>query len=86
MANVKVFADRQTIRWTGQKLNAPDLLIQGHKKEGHWLTFTAYLTTNPCCRQDGIRKFTKKSKKKIIFSSLCKGVDIDIFMQRNLKS
>jgi hypothetical protein len=33
MANVKVFADRQTNRWTGQKLYAPDLslLIKGHK-------------------------------------------------------
>jgi hypothetical protein len=30
MANVKVFADRQT----GQKLYAPDLLIRGHKKIG----------------------------------------------------
>jgi hypothetical protein len=28
MANVEVFADRQT----GQKLYAPHLLIQGHKK------------------------------------------------------
>jgi hypothetical protein len=31
MANVKVFADRQTDRWTGQKLYAPDLSIRGHK-------------------------------------------------------
>jgi hypothetical protein len=30
MANVKVFC-RQTNRWTGQKLYAPDLLIRGHK-------------------------------------------------------
>jgi hypothetical protein len=33
MANVKVFADRQTDRWTGQKLYAPDLSIRGHKKQ-----------------------------------------------------
>jgi hypothetical protein len=32
MANVKVFADRQTNRWIGQKLYAPDLSIRGHKK------------------------------------------------------
>jgi hypothetical protein len=40
MANVKVFADRQTDRQTdkqtdrrtGQKLYAPDLSIRGHKK------------------------------------------------------
>jgi hypothetical protein len=32
MANVKVFADRQTNRPTGQKLYAPDLSIRGHKK------------------------------------------------------
>jgi hypothetical protein len=32
MANVKVFADRQTDRQTGQKLYATDLLIRGHKK------------------------------------------------------
>jgi hypothetical protein len=34
MANVKVFEDRQTTRdrRTGQKLYAPDLSIQGHKK------------------------------------------------------
>jgi hypothetical protein len=35
MANVKVFADRQTDKQTdgpGQKLYAPDLSIQGHKK------------------------------------------------------
>jgi hypothetical protein len=31
MANVKVFADRQTNRRTGQKLYAPDLSIWGHK-------------------------------------------------------
>jgi hypothetical protein len=31
MANVKVFADRQTNRQTGQKLYAPDLSIRGHK-------------------------------------------------------
>jgi hypothetical protein len=31
MANVKVFADRQTDRRTGQKLYAPDLSIRGHK-------------------------------------------------------
>jgi hypothetical protein len=31
MANDKVSADRQTNRWTGQKLYALDLLIQGHK-------------------------------------------------------
>jgi hypothetical protein len=31
MANVKVFADRQTNRRTGQKLYAPDLSIRGHK-------------------------------------------------------
>jgi hypothetical protein len=29
MANVKVFKDKQNRR-TGQKLNAPDLSIQGH--------------------------------------------------------
>jgi hypothetical protein len=38
MANVKNFADRQTNgrtdRWTGQKLNDPDLSIWGHKKIG----------------------------------------------------
>jgi hypothetical protein len=38
MANVKVFADRQTDRQTdrrtGQKLYAPDLSIRGHKKSG----------------------------------------------------
>jgi hypothetical protein len=33
MANVKVFADRQTDRWTGQKLYAPDLSIRRHKKQ-----------------------------------------------------
>jgi hypothetical protein len=32
MANVKVFADRQTDRWTGHKLYATDLSIQGYKK------------------------------------------------------
>jgi hypothetical protein len=32
MANVKVFADRQTNRRTGQKLYAPNLSIRGHKK------------------------------------------------------
>jgi hypothetical protein len=32
MTNVKVFADKQTYRRTGQKLYAPDLLIRGHKK------------------------------------------------------
>jgi hypothetical protein len=33
MANVKVFADRQTDKHTdSQKLYAPDLLIRGHKK------------------------------------------------------
>jgi hypothetical protein len=31
MANVKVFADRQTDRWAGQKLYAPDLSIGGIK-------------------------------------------------------
>jgi hypothetical protein len=31
MANVKVFADRQTNRWTEQKLYAPGLLIRGHR-------------------------------------------------------
>jgi hypothetical protein len=31
MANVKVFADRQTTRQTGQKLYAPNLSIRGHK-------------------------------------------------------
>jgi hypothetical protein len=31
MANVKVFADRQTDRRSGQKLYAPDLSIWGHK-------------------------------------------------------
>jgi hypothetical protein len=30
-AIVKVFADRQTNRRTGQKLYAPDLSIRGHK-------------------------------------------------------
>jgi hypothetical protein len=30
MVNVKVFADRQTDRRTGQKLYAPDLSIRGH--------------------------------------------------------
>jgi hypothetical protein len=32
MANVKVFADRQTKRRTGQKLYALNRLIRGHKK------------------------------------------------------
>jgi hypothetical protein len=32
MANIEVFADRQTDRRTGQKLYAPDLSIRGHKK------------------------------------------------------
>jgi hypothetical protein len=32
MANVKVFADRQTDKQTGKKLYAPDLSIRGHKK------------------------------------------------------
>jgi hypothetical protein len=31
MTNVKVFADRQTNRQTGQKLYAPDLSIRGIK-------------------------------------------------------
>jgi hypothetical protein len=31
MANVKVFADRQTNRRTGQKLFAPDLSMRGQK-------------------------------------------------------
>ena len=31
MANVSAFADKQTDKWTGQKLYAPDLSIQGHK-------------------------------------------------------
>ena len=34
MANVKVFADKQTDKWTGQKLYASNLLMQGHKKPG----------------------------------------------------
>jgi hypothetical protein len=33
MANVKVFADRQTNRQTGQKLYAPDLSIREHKNK-----------------------------------------------------
>ena len=33
MANVKVFADKQTDKWTGLKLDAPDLWMWGHKKE-----------------------------------------------------
>jgi hypothetical protein len=41
MANVKVFADRQTDRQTdrrtGQKLYAPDLSIRGHKKKNRCL-------------------------------------------------
>ena len=36
MANDKVFADKQTERqtdkWTGKKLYAPNLLMWGHKK------------------------------------------------------
>jgi hypothetical protein len=40
MANVKVFADRQTDRQTdrrtGQKLYAPDLSIRGHKNRVGW--------------------------------------------------
>jgi hypothetical protein len=40
MANVEVFADRQTNRRTGQTLCAPDLLIRGHKN--HSLLFIAY--------------------------------------------
>ena len=31
MANVKVFADKQKDKRTGQKLYAPDLLMHGHK-------------------------------------------------------
>ena len=33
MANVKVFAGKQTDKWTGQKLYAPDLSMQGHKNQ-----------------------------------------------------
>jgi hypothetical protein len=33
MTNVKVFADRQTNRQTGQKLYALDLSIRGHKND-----------------------------------------------------
>jgi hypothetical protein len=33
MANVKVFADRQTNRRTGQKLYSPDLSIRGHENK-----------------------------------------------------
>ena len=32
MANVHVFADKQTDRRTGQKLYAPDQSMRGHKK------------------------------------------------------
>jgi hypothetical protein len=43
MANVKVFADRQTDRQTdrrtGQKLYAPDLSIRGHKKDADVVIF-----------------------------------------------
>jgi ribosome-associated protein YbcJ (S4-like RNA binding protein) len=35
MANVKVFADGQTDRRTGQKLYAPDLSIRGHNDNKH---------------------------------------------------
>ena len=31
MANVKVFADKQTDKRTGRKLYAPDISMQGHK-------------------------------------------------------
>jgi hypothetical protein len=43
MANVNVFADRQINRRTGQKLYAPDLSIQGHKKRQ---TLDPILTVN----------------------------------------
>ena len=33
MANVKIFADKQTDKRTGQKLYAPDLSMWGHKKD-----------------------------------------------------
>ena len=32
LTNVKVFADKETDRRTSQKLCAPNLLMQGHKK------------------------------------------------------
>jgi hypothetical protein len=45
MANVKVFADKQTDRRTGQKLYVPDLSIQGHKNQGsiiYYFPLTGY--------------------------------------------
>ena len=32
MANIKVLADEQTDKQTGQKLNAPNLSIRGHNE------------------------------------------------------
>jgi hypothetical protein len=48
MTNVKVFADRQTNRRTGQKLYAPDLSIQGYKrkKKKYQNIHIFYLCTN----------------------------------------
>ena len=42
MANIKVFADKETDRQMGQKLYAPDLSMQGHKNscEIHGYTIT----------------------------------------------
>ena len=33
MANVKVFADKQTDKRTGQKLYSPDLSMRGHNND-----------------------------------------------------
>ena len=33
MANIKVFADKETDKWTGKKLIAPDLSMPGIKKK-----------------------------------------------------
>jgi hypothetical protein len=47
IANVKVFADRQTDRQTdrrtGQKLYAPDLSKRGHKKDNMQFHFQLYI-------------------------------------------
>jgi hypothetical protein len=57
MANVKVFADRQTDRQTdkrtGQKLYAPDLSIQGHKNSQMLYMFIDC----PCkCHNQGLNR------------------------------
>ena len=46
MTKVKVFVDKQTDKWTGQKLYAPNLLMRGHKN-AHYSTFYSR-ELNPC--------------------------------------